>query len=526
MKASSRVMRRARSWLLVPAALAAAALPASAQAMTFTFSGGVLTATGGSGEDNLAVNDEQYCPSWGLSSPCISVQDFGTPTVPPECSTPLGGFFVCQVPNRVVVNLEGGGDIFTTDRLSVAVEVHGGSGDDILKGGRLADRLYGEGGADFIAGYLGDDVVDGGAGDDGLDWEGVDAQSDANLGTDTLVGGAGVDTVYYASRGESVIASIDGVANDGAIGERDNISLDVEAIKAGDGDDTLTGSEGPNRLEGGPGSDTIVGLGGADAIDGGDDDDTIDGGAGDDTLSGGRGDDGLEGDTGDDHMEGGDGDDTLSGGAGNDTLYGMNNDDTLIGEAGNDITWGGSGNDRIETRDNEVDFVNCGPGSQDVAIVDVDTIDVIDEDFLADRCETVDEPPDSTPTVTPTAATTTTPVPVPTVLPAPASPLPYKLVLSDLRAPMLRLGKPGTLRFNLSATAIITLKFARKAGNRYAAVAGSLIVRGKAGANTLRFDGRVSRRALKTGSYRVTATARDTAGRVSAPITATLKVHK
>ena len=50
----------------------------------------------------------------------------------------------------------------------------------------------------------------------------------------------------------------------------------VEGVIGGEGPDTITGSDGPDRLEGGEGDDTIDGRGGADRIEGGFDDDTLD----------------------------------------------------------------------------------------------------------------------------------------------------------------------------------------------------------------------------------------------------------
>ena len=91
-------------------------------------------------------------------------------------------------------------------------------------------------------------------------------------------------------------ASLDGVANDGEAGERDDLGGDVEAIEGGAGADVLRGRDGPQRIDGGPGADEIDPGRGLDDVRGGDGDDTVrarDGtaewilcGAGRDTLAG------------------------------------------------------------------------------------------------------------------------------------------------------------------------------------------------------------------------------------------------
>ena len=67
-------------------------------------------------------------------------------------------------------------------------------------------------------------------------------------GTDTYVGGGGDDTVTYEGRTEDLSLSPDGVADDGAAGEGDDIGTDVMAVGGGHGADTMTGNGGPQRL--------------------------------------------------------------------------------------------------------------------------------------------------------------------------------------------------------------------------------------------------------------------------------------
>jgi hypothetical protein len=64
---------------------------------------------------------------------------------------------------------------------------------------------------------------------------------------------------------------------------------------------------------------------------------------------------------------------------------------------------------------------------------------------------------------------------------------------------------------------------ARKACKRFVAV-GKLTQRGKAGANSKKFAGKIGRRTLKPGRYRAVVTARDAAGNVSKPKKVSFKV--
>ena len=154
--------------------------------------------------------------------------------------------------------------------------VTGTDGPDTLTGTAAAESFFGRGGDDAISGGDGDDELDGGP------------------GADALSGNQGTDVVSY-SGGLPVDVSIDGVANDGVAGERDNVALDVEDLYGGAGDDRLTGSPAANTIDGGLGSDRITGGPGADALFGGDGDDVIDArdgevdrvecGAGNDTVS-------------------------------------------------------------------------------------------------------------------------------------------------------------------------------------------------------------------------------------------------
>jgi Ca2+-binding RTX toxin-like protein len=216
--------------------------------------------------------------------------------------------------------------------------ISGGSGDDLLDGGRLGnfpaddtgnDTLFGDTGKDTLhASDHGNNTLDGGTNDDklfgyaGLDTlRGGDGNDllDGGTGADALWGGNGTDAVDYAGTTGLHTISLDDVANDGwfAIfaGEGDNAHSDIENVIGSQGNDVIWGNGAANVLDGRGGNDEIRGQGG------------------------------------DDRLLGGDGNDKLFGGSGRDTYFGQAGNDTL--DAGNesateaDEFWGGSGTDIV-----------------------------------------------------------------------------------------------------------------------------------------------------------------------------------
>jgi Ca2+-binding RTX toxin-like protein len=265
----------------------------------------------------------------------------------------------------------------------------GGEGADDVRGGPGADRVAGGDGADRLeapdaAALTGDptagqgpDTVLGGPGDDRLGGGPEAAAPDA----DVFSGGAGRDTMDYAARRAPLSIMLDGRAEDGAQGERDNVEPDFETVLGGAAGDTLVGSDRAELLDGGLGNDVLDGRGGTDFLEagtndpsndrllGGDGADVLRGRAGDDVLAGGPGDDDLSGEGGNDLVDGEAGRDTVEGGSGldevrgddgNDILYGgdrlefgADSDDRLYGGSGDDQLLGGPAND----------FLDGGPGA-------------------------------------------------------------------------------------------------------------------------------------------------------------------
>jgi Ca2+-binding RTX toxin-like protein len=255
----------------------------------------------------------------------------------------------------------------------------GDGNDDFRMSAGIPTRLDGGRGDDLLVGGASYDVLDGGP------------------GSDDLIGGLGRDRADYGSRTAPLTISLDGAANDGEVGEGDDV--DVEEVVGGAGNDHLAGSALGDSLLGGAGDDTLDGLAGGDTLVGGPDDDVHNGGDGVDTLvagaagdgqdefNGGSGpfdevtyaarstavtvdldgtaDDGASGEhdnadvervTGgaaNDWLIGNDGANLLSGGGGNDFLGGHAGNDTLLAGAGNDVANGNDGNDAI----------NGGPGA-------------------------------------------------------------------------------------------------------------------------------------------------------------------
>lgn len=240
--------------------------------------------------------------------------------------------------------------------------------------------------------------------------EGSDTFIQGEEETEIMNGGTGVDAVDYSTRTVTVTVTLDNDAGDGAAGEDDTVSPDIERVEGGSGDDIidarladlatnfLNGNEGNDELHGGPGSDSLLGDDpqapastepGDDELNGNEGRDTLNGGPGTDVENGGDGKDTFNqgaAANGDDSMAGGDGRDTVKynlrtatvtidaapggdgaateddsvatdievriGGKGDDTLVAPNGANyTLSGGAGVDTLTGGDGKDTLSGGD-------------------------------------------------------------------------------------------------------------------------------------------------------------------------------
>jgi hypothetical protein len=363
-------MRAAPTRLLGVAAVVAALLPvSSATASEVTSDGSTVTYTAGAGENNSVlvsvVAYDSLCGSTG--APCLQVWDSGArmTAVSGACelvqSDPVvGDTAQCSVPSSVNARLGDRDDSYWDWDGPSTVDagtgndnpIHGGGGDDILRGGP---------GADVLEGVTGDDLLDGGPGDDALDGiPGGLPDESMTSGTDTYVGGGGYDSVTYEERTEDLALSPDGVANDGAPGEADDIGTDIISVLGGHGADVITGTGSRNVLFGLEGDDVLTGAGG------------------DDQLAGGLGVDRLSGDDGQDVLGGEDGDDLLIGGGGVDRFYGDDIGACIALSCS-------SGRDDIRARDGVREEINCGPG---IDTLESDGNDVLyDSVSLSDQCE-------------------------------------------------------------------------------------------------------------------------------------------
>jgi Ca2+-binding RTX toxin-like protein len=258
-------MRRLIAPLVLAAALAAAT-PASAAITVAKTAADTITVTSTAATPNDALAYKLTAGKLGID------RTAGESLQPGLGCTGTGNAVTCAVDfiTRVVINLGPGDDtiaVSPTIPIGMHAEIHGGPGRDTLRGADGSnDVLVGDEGDDVLDGGFGDDAVDGGPGDDALV---------ANLGADVFRGGPGIDAVSYATYTAPVRVTVGGGADDGQVGETDDVGGDVERVDGGTGGDTLIGSGGGEQLYGGAGADALDGGGGADLLAGGADDDTI-----------------------------------------------------------------------------------------------------------------------------------------------------------------------------------------------------------------------------------------------------------
>ncbi len=179
----------------------------------------------------------------------------------------------------LIVDAGGGDDAIVSDlrerydgRTASFVHLFGGSG---------ADRINAGAAEDSIVPGTGPDVVHAGSGYDFI------AAGDSADGPDLYDGGRKGATVSYSERTTPTFVDSDGVADDGATGEGDNLRR-VFGASGGSARDVFIGDDHRNFLFGGGGPDRLLGRGDRDAIVGDSGADRIDAGPGADwVLDGG-----------------------------------------------------------------------------------------------------------------------------------------------------------------------------------------------------------------------------------------------
>ncbi len=259
-------MRRLIAPLTLAAALAAAG-PASAAITVAKTAADTITVTSTAAAPNDVIAYKLTAGKLGID------RTSGESLAPGLGCTGNGNSVTCAVDfiTRVIIDLGPGDDQIAaqpTVPIGMHAEIHGGPGRDTLRGADASnDLLFGDEGDDILDGGFGDDKLDGGAGDDTLT---------ANLGVDTYRGGTGIDALSYAAYTSPVRVTVGaGGADDGSVGETDDVGGDIERVDGGTGNDTLIGSAGNDQLYGNAGSDVLDGGAGADLLAGGADDDTI-----------------------------------------------------------------------------------------------------------------------------------------------------------------------------------------------------------------------------------------------------------
>ena len=181
--------------------------------------------------------------------------------------------------SRLILTGSAAADRFDASARTRTVEIHGGSGDDLVIGSSANDNLQGDAGDDTLRGGAGRDRLSGGDGDDNVRGEGdVDTLS-GGKGNDLLHGGGGRSVLEEAADSDITIAgfgretTLEGLGQDRLVGfysaavlrggPSDN-SLDASrfggraTLLGGSGSDRLFGAQRPGRLVGGPGADELM----------------------------------------------------------------------------------------------------------------------------------------------------------------------------------------------------------------------------------------------------------------------------
>lgn len=212
-----------------------------------------------------------------------------------------------------------GGAIFGTNSRKVMA----GSGNDLVKGSALTDKIWLGGGNDKALG---------GAGNDKL-W--------GDAGRDILRGGAGNDVIHLGGGKDK---GFGGAGHDKIWGDGGR-----DVVKGGGGRDAIHLGGGKDKGFGGAGNDKIWGDGGNDKVFGGGGRDKIHLGGGNDKAFGGAGNDKIWGDLGADKIHGGAGNDKLYSGAGRGHLWGDAGDDLLVADlrSSGQVLTGGAGDDHF-----------------------------------------------------------------------------------------------------------------------------------------------------------------------------------
>lgn len=195
---------------------------------------------------------------------------------------------------RVVVTLELNGSAQNTRGAGIDTLVSIES----LTGSDFNDLLIGNAGANTLRGGIGDDRLIGGAGSDNLYGSAGNDRLTGGAGVDRLEGGAG-DDVYYLDDpldADDWLLEMQNAGEDTVwVGFDYTLDLNLDNLQVRYGDWSGTGNRLDNIIRAGGGNNLLSGLSGDDLLSGGNGRDTLDGGEGRDRLFGGIGRDLLTG---------------------------------------------------------------------------------------------------------------------------------------------------------------------------------------------------------------------------------------
>lgn len=255
-------------------------------------------------------------------------------------------FTMREMLERFTVNLTAGDDTLGASDLSERIRA--GAGNDRIEMGLGNDYAYGEDGNDTLDGGTGNDTLGGGLGDD-LFILRIGDGDDTITSSDGTVGR--VDTIKFVDIASTGVNGLTRIVNDLVLryGASDQVTLQSNF---GSPTGTVTRFEFSDGV-----TWNLEDLYAAHAIRLTDADEnvafpsnlgeTVYAGAGNDIIDARSGNDKLYGEVGNDSLIGNVGTDTLHGGDGTDTVMGGADNDTLFGDGGNDSLSGDAGDDSL-----------------------------------------------------------------------------------------------------------------------------------------------------------------------------------
>jgi Ca2+-binding RTX toxin-like protein len=317
--------RRRTRRLLVGTVVAVGALAgtsvAAQAATTATFNAGVLSVTGDSADNSLAVSRDA-AGNILVNGGAIAVAG-GAPTV---ANT-----------TRIQVFGLDGADVLTLSEANGALpaaDLFGGSGNDTVTGGSGTDQLFGQAGNDTLLGRGGSDLLFGGADNDTITGGDGDDQAFGQSGNDRMIWNPGDDTDLDEGADGTDTVEVNGgngaeqftTTANGTRVRFDRVTPAPFSVDIGTSEKLVLNANGGNDSSSATGNlAALIAM-------------TVDGGAGNDTLLGSNGADILLGGAGDDFADGQQGNDVALLGAGGDTFQWDPGDgsDTVEGQDGSD----------------------------------------------------------------------------------------------------------------------------------------------------------------------------------------------